>query len=445
MSAEASTSERPEKKVLVVAYYWPPSGGSGVQRWLKFVKYLPKLGWTPFVFTPENPSFQIKDDSLMKDVPPEAEVIRFPIWEPYGMFNWLSELTGKKQVKQTDLVATGKKSFMQRISGWIRGNLFIPDARIFWVKPSVEFLSDILKSNQIHTLVTTGPPHSLHLIGLRLKKKFPELRWIVDFRDPWSEWDLLDTFSMSAWAKRKHRRLERQVLQTADRVMTIAPYHVNRLEQLGGRKVDLVTNGFDEDDFLIHQHKKTEQWTLRHIGMVDQLRDPRPFMLALKNVLTAHPDMVKNVKVEFIGSVNSVFREFIASEPVLSSVVRFTEPIPHEKLLQTYGETDVQLLVLAHTAIAPGNLPGKLFEYLASGNFILGTGPSSGDAANILSQTGAGVILERTDTHGIERVIRERYQHWLKGSDGPPRNVERFTRRRLTERLVAVLEDRQLS
>ncbi|MBS1545579.1 MAG: glycosyl transferase [Bacteroidetes bacterium] len=382
---------------------------------------------------------------LMKDVPPEAEVIRFPIWEPYELFNRLSALAGKKQVKQTDLVATEKKSFIQRVSGWIRGNLFIPDARIFWVRPSVEFLSDILKSNQIHTLVTTGPPHSLHLIGLRLKKKFPELRWIADFRDPWSEWDLLDTFSMSAWAKRKHQRLERQVLQTADRVMTIAPYHVARLEQSGGRKVDLVTNGFDEDDFLIHQRRKTEQWTLRHIGMVDQLRDPRPFMLALKNVLVTQADMVKNVKVEFIGSVNSVFREFIAAEPVLSSVVRFTEPISHEKLLQTYGETDVQLLVLAHTAIAPGNLPGKLFEYLASGNFILGTGPASGDAADILSQTGAGVILERTDTEGMERVIRERYQHWLQGSDGPPRNVERFTRRRLTERLAAILEDRQIS
>src|SRR6267378_1704085 len=210
------------KKVMIVTYYWPPSGGSGVQRWLKFAKYLPQFGWTPFVLTPESPSFTIKDDSLIKDVPIETNVSKLPIWEPYDLFFKLSDWVGKKDVKQSDFISAGKKSGFQRFSGWIRGNFFIPDARIFWVKPAVKFLERFLKDHAIETIITTGPPHSIHLIGLRLKKKNPALKWIADFRDPWSEWDLLDTLSLAAMARSRHATLENQVLTSADRVITIA-------------------------------------------------------------------------------------------------------------------------------------------------------------------------------------------------------------------------------
>jgi glycosyltransferase involved in cell wall biosynthesis len=232
------------KKVLIITYYWPPSGGSGVQRWLKFVKYLVRAGWEPFVFTPENPSFTIEDKSLQSDVPESVEVIRFPIWEPYQLFFRVSSLFGKKRLQQTDFISTGKKSFFQSISSWVRGNLFIPDARMFWVKPSVNYLTNFIQRSNIDKVITTGPPHSVHLIGLRLKRKNPSLHWIADFRDPWSEWDLLDTLSLTLLARKRHQSLERQVLKNADRVITIAPYHVDRLQELSGRKVDLITNGF---------------------------------------------------------------------------------------------------------------------------------------------------------------------------------------------------------
>ncbi len=430
-----------EKKVLIVTYYWPPSGGSGVQRWLKFVKYLPSFGWQPFVFTPENPSFEMRDDTLMKDVPTEAEVIRFPIWEPYGLFRNISAMLGKKAPKQTDLVTTGKRGLFQSITTWVRGNLLIPDARIFWVKPSVEFLEDFLVSNNITTVVTTGPPHSLHLIGLQLKKKNPSLRWVVDLRDPWSEWDFLDTLSLTGWARKKHQRLEREVLQKADRVITIAPYHVDRFEKLGGRKVELITNGFDEDDFADIQHERTQKFTVRHIGMVDELRDPRPFMEAVKQLITEEPSGKDTMVIEFIGSVNTAFRNYVAGDVLLSSITTFRDPMPHGELVKLYGKTDVQLLILAHTVLAEGNLPGKFFEYLASGNFILGVGPAGGDAASILSNTQAGAMIDRAQVGAIKDLLRERLSEWQRKSVDASRDVNAFSRRDLTRKMAELLED----
>jgi len=427
------------KKVLIITYYWPPSGGSGVQRWLKFVKYLSSMGWEPIVFTPENPSFTIRDESLQKEIPDSVEVIKLPIWEPYDIFFTFSRFFGKKAIRQSDFISAEKKSLFQKISIWIRGNFFIPDARIFWVRPSVNFLEEFIKSNEIETVITTGPPHSIHLIGLQLKKKINTLKWIADFRDPWSEWDLLDTLSLTSIARRVHQKKERKVLTSADRIITIAPFHVTRLEELSGRKVDLLTNGFDVDDFASVKRKRTSQFTLRHIGMVDELRDPRPILQSVRELCEIETGFAEKIKVEFIGNVNSAFRKYVADDRVLKSVVSFRDTIPHDQLLQLYGETDVQLLVLAHTTIAPGNLPGKLFEYLASGNSILGIGPTHGDAAIVLKETNAGIILERVDHDGIKDALMKFYSRWRDGNDSTQRDVSVYSRENLTRQLVSLL------
>lgn len=426
------------KKVLIVTYYWPPSGGSGVQRWLKFVKYLDKAGWETFVVTPENPSFQMSDPSLMRDVPANTEVLKLPIWEPYDAFFKMAGWFGKKKPGSMDMISTGKKSVFQRISSWVRGNLLIPDPRIFWVKPTSIFLSDFIKSNNIDKVITTGPPHSIHLIGLRLKRKNPGIKWIADFRDPWSAWDLFDTLSLTGLARKRHRKLERRVLQAADRVITIAPYHVNLFEQFGGRKVDLITNGFDTDDFETVQRRRTEKFTIRHTGVIDELRDPRPFMLALKKVVASSADM--RVVIEFIGTVNSSFKEYISQDPVLSKITKFTSAMPHKDLLQLYGETDLLLLVLAHTAIAPGNLPGKLFEYLASGIPIVAVGPVVGDAGDVLRRSNAGEIFSRDDEAAMMGMLRRHYDLWRSGGSVPAGDASVFTRKKLTEDLIRILE-----
>lgn len=410
-----------------------------MQRWLKFVKYLSQMGWEPIVFTPENPSFTIEDTSLLKDIPESVEVIKLPIWEPYNLFFKISKIVGKKSIKQSDFISIGKKSLFQKISSIVRGNFFIPDARIFWVKPSVTFLADLIKSNQIDRIITTGPPHSIHLIGLKLKEKSPSLKWIADFRDPWSEWDLLDTLSLTRFAKSRHKNLEKKVLTMADRIITIAPYHVKRLEALSGRKVDLITNGFDEDDFKGIVHLKTDKFTIRHIGVVDELRDPKPVMEAIKALCLKNELFQQNVLVEFIGNVNSAFKNYVLEDSTLTVVTRFVDQVPHAQLLNLYGETDLQVLVLAHTSIAPGNLPGKFFEYLASGNPILAIGPVEGDAGKILSNLGGGKIFERSDSSGIKLAIQEFYEHWAQGDVNPTASNLVYSRKHLTQQLISIL------
>lgn len=427
------------KRVLIVTYYWPPSGGSGVQRWLKFVKYLTQAGWEPYVFTPENPSFTIQDASLQKDIPASVEVIRFPIWEPYQLFFKMARLLGNKSPQQADFITIGRKSLLQKVSAWVRGNFFIPDARVFWVKPSVRYLIDFLERNKIDKIITTGPPHSIHLIGLKLKRLNPTLYWFADFRDPWSEWDLLDTLSLTWWARRRHKKLERTVLTLADEVITIAPYHVQRFEELSGRHVHLITNGFDEDDFSGIVHCKTEKFTVRHIGIVDELRDPKPFMVAVKTLCQEHGEIANKIVIEFIGKINSSFKYFVKADPVLAPITRFVDHLPHDQLLKLYGATDLQLLVLAHTVIAPGNLPGKFFEYLASGNPILAIGPVLGDAGRILKQSEAGSIREREDAHGIATDLFNYYSTWRNGEKVQSKGSALYSRKNLTNQLIHLL------
>jgi glycosyltransferase involved in cell wall biosynthesis len=428
------------RKLLIVTYYWPPAGGSGVQRWLKFVKYLHRAGWEPYVFTPENPYVAVHDESLLSDVPASVKVIRFPIWEPYGWFQRLARLTGGKAVAHQDFIGTDERGLLKQFSSWVRGNFFIPDARVFWVRPATRFLDDLIKSNDIRTIVTTGPPHSLHLIGLKLKRLQPSIRWIADFRDPWSDWDLLDTLSLTSWARRRHRVLERRVLVNADKVITIAPYHVMRLESLGGRKVELITNGFDREDFERSVHKRTDKFTIRHIGGIDQLRDPRPLVSALGSLVEHDPEMANTLQLDFVGSVNSNFIAYVEREPVVSKFTRFFGQRTHEEVLELYKTTDLQLLVLAHTAISPGNLPGKFFEYLASGNPILALGPPSGDAGRVLNETGAGKIFDPEEQSQIQLALRTYWQRWKEGRPSELRSVDQYTRERLTDQLIRLIE-----
>lgn len=425
-----------EKKVLIIAYYWPPSGGSGVQRWLKFVKYLPSYGWKPYVFTPSNPSFELQDESLLKDVPAEAEIIRFPIWEPYGLFNSIS---GKKEKSTGSFISKENPGFIQKLSVWIRGNFIIPDPRRFWVRPSVRFLADYLSKNQIGTIITTGPPHSLHLIGLKLKKKDPSLKWIADFRDPWSEWGLLDSLRVGLIAKSFHRRLERKVLQQADEVVTITPFYEKQFARLGGRKVELITNGFDESDFVNFKLKKADRFFVRHVGIVNEKCDPRPFMNAVAELCGKNKELRKALTIEFVGSVHPAFKEFISSNQILSSFTVFTDPVPHKALMDIYATSAVTVLILTGYKDAEGYMPGKLFEYIATGLPVLGVGPTHGDAASILNQGQSGKMFDHTDREGITKFLEACYVNWKSSSIPDQQKNSQYSRKELTGKLVSLL------
>jgi glycosyltransferase involved in cell wall biosynthesis len=430
--------------VLIIAYYWPPSGGSGVQRWLKFVKYLPQYGWEPHVFTPENPSFAIKDESLLKDVPEDAEIIRFPIWEPYDLFFRFMKLCGKKRTaKPTEVGASGKKSFSEKIINWIRGNFFIPDPRVFWVRPSFQFLHGYLHDNDIGTVITTGPPHSIHLIGLRLKRKNPDLRWLADFRDPWSEWGLLDSLHAGKRARNYHKRLESEVLANADEVITITPFFVKRFAALGNRHVQLLTNGFDEDDFKGIAYSHTDKFIIRHVGIINERCDPRPFMIAVKEARHERADFREHVRIEFIGEVHPQFKSF-AGSPDFRNITAFTGNIPHKELIGLYGSSSLLLLVLTGYKDPEGYMPGKLFEYIATGLPVLGVGPVSGDAAALLTESGAGQMIASENVTGIKNSLLANFDHWKASTQASGTNSgkEKYSRRVITSRLVDLLLSR---
>jgi glycosyltransferase involved in cell wall biosynthesis len=424
-------------KVLIIAYYWPPSGGSGVQRWLKFVKYLPQFGVTPYVFTPENPSFDIRDESLLKDVPPEAEVIHFPIWEPYGIGKKLSG----QAVSNTPTSDNASGGFAKSIMTWLRGNLLFPDPRIFWVRPSVQFLESFLRDNQIDIIITTGPPHSVHLIGQRLKKKNPKLKWIADFRDPWSEWGMLLSFKLTSWAKRIHQRMERNVLTTADRVITITPFYVQQLNQLSGRSIDLITNGFDEDDFKSLSIESTKKFVIRHIGVVNPACDPKPFMNAVKALAERDRDFKNQVEVVFTGQVNADFLDFVKADSILSVITTFQPSVPHKEIVKLLGQSSVLLLVLTGYKDAEGFLPGKLFEYIATGLPIISTGPVPSDAGKVLYDLGYDPMLTGTSSQEIENILSKHYTNWQRGAlEIKQTNTNAFSRKQLTFKLVELLK-----
>jgi glycosyltransferase involved in cell wall biosynthesis len=430
----------PEKKVLIIAYYWPPSGGSGVQRWLKFVKYLPQFGWKPYVFTPENPSVTLKDESLLKDVPAEAEIVKIPIWEPYEVFGRLSRIFsgGKKNAAQPDFVDAKQASFFADLSIWIRGNVLIPDPRKFWVRPATRFLKKYLAQHNIHTIVTTGPPHSMHLIGLALKKRNPSLRWIVDMRDPWSEWGLLESLKLSKGSLRKHKALERKVLARADKVITVTSTWVKQFEKISGRQVELITNGYDQDDFARFTIRPQSTFVIRHVGIVNDRCNPGPFMDVVEKLCRRDDVFRNNIRIEFVGQVDPAFIDTVTSRPILNEITKFTPTVPHAEIIDIYSSSSALLLVLTGYKDPEAYLPGKLFEYLATGLPVIGIGPATGDAARLLKISDAGEMTD--EGWEIEDMLLSVYRNWQTGLTRQKRdNAVDYSRKAITARLVEIL------
>ncbi len=421
------------KKVLIVTYYWPPSGGSGVQRWLKFVKYLPQFGWTPYVITPENPAFELRDESLLKDVPPEAEVLKLPIWEPYRL------LPGKKSKDGrgvTTIFPSAGNSLTQKTINFIRGNFLIPDPRVFWVRPAVRFLEDLILHEKISHIVTTGPPHSMHLIGLRLKKKIPSIKWIADFRDPWSEWHLLDELRTTRLVKSIHRHQEIKVLRQADLPLTVTPYLAKRFSELSGRKVVCITNGYDESDLAEINYQRTNRFTIRHVGL---LRNAGPFIEAVRKAMAAEGDLETLLRIEFIGLVDAHFRNMVQQDETISKLISFVPYVLHDQLKAIYGKTDVLLLVIPDVMLAKGYLPGKIFEYLASGRPVIGLGPEDGDAAELLKQSGAGIMCDWKNIDGLSSVLLDYFRRWKQGDSLSTSGAPNYKRKNLTASLADLL------
>ncbi|SIS96366.1 glycosyltransferase family 4 protein [Belliella pelovolcani] len=426
-------SDKSPKRVLIITYYWPPSAGSGVQRWLKFAKYLPEFGWEPVIFTPENPDFELKDDGLQKEIDINLEVIKFPIWEPYDIFRKLK----KESIKDTSKVLEkSKKTLFDKLGIWIRANLIIPDPRVYWVKPSVEYLESFLHRNQIDAIITTGPPHSLHLIGKSLKEK-TGIAWFADFRDPWSQWEFLDTLPMTGLAKKRHQRLEHDVLRAADAVATISPTFQKDLEKLAGRPIHLLTNGFDPADLPeSFQQVSDDQHHLEilYTGVIDAIRNPIPFLNAFQE---AFEHDSRKVRLRFVGKVSENVDTYINSNIWLKEHVILEGYVNHSIVFSFYEKAHLLLLILTDTKNAQGNIPGKLFEYMATGRKIIALGDPKGDSAQIIQKAHAGNVFKHEDHAGIITFL-ENFK--VDYSTDQTKNLKTYSRKSLTQQLAQILD-----
>ncbi|WP_324718906.1 glycosyltransferase [Salinimicrobium sp. HB62] len=425
------------KKVLIVTYYWPPAGGPGVQRWLKFIKYLPENGIVPIVYVPKNPHYPLKDASLEAEIPSEIEVLKNDIFEPYAFAGFLSK-------KDTATISSGiipkeqKQGFLQRLMLFIRGNFFIPDARKFWIKPSVRFLSEYLKENDVDAVITTGPPHSMHLIGLHLKRK-TGVKWIADFRDPWTQIGYHSKLKLLARSKKKHEKLEKEVLQSADTILTTS--FTTREEFVGktGRPVEVITNGYDVEQ--VEKLPMDEKFSLAHIGSLLSGRNPENLWKALAELVAENENFAADFQLKLIGAVG---------EPVLESIqkwdlkefLQIKNYVSHSEALQLQRSSQLLLLIEIDSEETKGIIPGKLFEYMVSERPVLAVGPAGADIEKILRETNTGAFYLYSQKGEIKNFLLEKYELFKKGElKSSPVGLQKYSRKNLTRELAKQIKE----
>ena len=425
-----------KKKILIVSYYWPPAGGPGVQRWLKFTKYLPDFGYEPHVYIPENPSYPVIDTSLLNEVNPEVKICKQPIWEPYRIAEKLTKRN--KDHKAGQFETQRKQSLLSKLSIYIRGNFFIPDARKFWISPSISYLNSYIKENQIEILVTTGPPHSMHLIGLGLKKNHPSLKWIADFRDPWTQISYYSQLKLTSSSDRKHKKLEKEVMQKADVVLSTSYTDKENFEKLGAKKVVCITNGFDSE--ITEQKEPSSKFTLSYIGMLETLRNPINLWTILEELIKQHPDLKADFQLKLVGKVADTILEDL-QESTLKSYILNKGYLSHSESVYEMNHSNLLLITNFPEAKFKGIIPGKLFEYLATGAPILSIGPEDADVKRILDMTHTGKHFTYEDKENLKFFILQEFEKWKHNlSPTPSTQIYEFHRKELTKKLVGVIE-----
>jgi len=431
------------KKVLIITYYWVPSGGSGVQRFLKFTKYLREFGWEPVIYTVENGEYPVIDHSLQKDVPENLTVIKQPIWEPYSFYK---RFVGQKQSERMNPAFFSEKKkpkLTEKFSIWLRGNFFIPDARMFWIKPAVRFLKNYLKENPVDVVISTGPPHSAHRIAYHLQQEI-KIRWLADFRDPWTQIDFYHELMLTNRADRKHRRMEKEVLQQADAVTVIGETMKDEFQKIVNRPVEVITNGYDEKDIKQPDGERTKldnRFSVVHIGTMVKARNPVVLWKALSELVKENTALASDLEIKLIGKVDVNARENIAAEG-LTKFLTIIDYLPHDEVIRKQTEAQLLLLMVNDTPTSKGIVTGKMFEYLASRRPILCIGPEDGDAAKILIECKAGVVNNYTDVQSLKKHLLNFYTQYKNGTLGvESTGYERYSRKNLTGKLATVLNN----
>ena len=424
------------KRVLIITYYWPPSGGSGVQRWVKFSKYLPSQGWQPVIYTPENPDMPSIDQSLYSDIPGEAEIIKRPITEIYSIYRRIS---GNKGGGEVNPINSQKKTLKQKLMLAIRGNLFIPDPRISWLRPSVRFLKKYLREHPVDVIVSTGPPHSMHLIAREVSKA-TGIPWVADFRDPWTRMFYFKHLALSDWARKKHEKLEKMVLDDASAVVAVSPLVQEEFKTMTGNRIELVTNGYDPEDFgqIV---EPDGYFNIVHTGLFASDGNPETLWKVLSDLCREDARFADQLRIRLVGKNDTKILDSIHAAGLERNLVDLGYRDHTVAVREQMGST-MLILPLRKEPEYRATLPGKLFEYLGSQRPVLGIGQTDGAMARILADTGAGETFEWDDEAGIRTYVLKRWEKFLAGDDDsvPDNNIEQYSRKATARKMAALLE-----
>ena len=421
-----------KKKVLIITYYWPPAGGSGVQRWLKFSKYLRDFEIEPVIYTIDNPSYPILDKSSESEIPKDLEILKQAIFEPNSMLSFF----GRNNKKESAGFLNPNPTFLGKIVQYIRANYFIPDARKFWIQPSVNFLSNYLENNHIDAIITTGPPHSMHLIGLELKKKLG-IKWISDFRDPWTEIDYFQQLPLTKKATKKHQDLEQEVLIKSDMVVVVGETMKEKFLQ-HTKRIEVLTNGFDTIEDLSTQ-KLDEKFSITHVGLMNSDRNPTILWKVLNEISNTNPGFKNDLRIKLIGKIDdAVIQDLKVFDHNTIETIPYLD---HKDVSKYQASSQVLLLSINEVPSAKGIITGKIFEYLQAKRPILAIGPEDGDAAMILKNTNAGTIVGFKNKTALKATILNLYKDYKEGVLFVKSvNIEQYHRKNITSQLAEVIK-----
>lgn len=396
-----------------------------------FVKYLRLYGWEPIVYTVENGEYPYADEGLSKHIPEGVKVIRRPIAEPYDFYR---KLSGQKQkVNPTIFAGNQDGGFLKKIFFWIRGNVFIPDPRIFWVRPSVNFLTEYLITHPVDVIVSTGPPQSLHLIARNLKRKL-NIPWLADFRDPWTKIYFFNQMHMSALAKRFHLNMERSVLKESDVVVTVSEHCKSGFQETLNRDIEVITNGYEEFE-IVQAEKKDDKIRMLCAGVLSQDRNPIRFWKVLNDFLSTRPDLRSRFELWMIGNVDPTIINTI-EQSGLQSNLHILPSIPHIELQKYLATADILLLIGV-----PGHpevITGKFFEYLYLKKPIYSISPADSDLVEILNDTKSGYNADFEDEETLEKNLQMIFDVHESGQF-KSESVEKYLRRNLTKDIAGLL------
>ncbi|MFC1887719.1 glycosyltransferase [Candidatus Cloacimonadota bacterium] len=425
------------KKVLIITYYWPPAGGPGVQRVLKFAKYLPEFGWQPLILTVKKGEYPAYDESLQKNIPTECRIYKTRSLEPCGIYK---KFTGMKLDESIPVAILTEKNlnWKKKIAHWIRLNLFIPDAKIGWIPFAVREGKKIIQQEKPDLIFSSSPPPTVHLIAKKLAK-WSKLKLVTDFRDPWTNIYHYENQNINPISRFINKKLEKSIINNSANVIVVSGQYLRSYTR---NSISTIQNGFDEDDLKVVQNARNEKFTIRYMGTMKDRQYVDSFFCVLEE-LSSVPEFKGMVKLEIIGLIHDSVKERIKAKDYGDFEVSFPGYKDHKEAIELISRADMLLFVIGAGPRSVSIVSGKLYEYIMVMKPIIAFGPLDGEANKVLKATDSGIMFDKNDEKGINDFIIKHFDNWQNRIELERKmdSIDNFSRRSLTGKLVKIFEE----